>query len=181
VSSEIHDIIFSVDFVWCCSGVAAGVESMTKDAFKWSGSMDPKVMANKSARNCLLPMGLTSENVAAKYKVTREQQDQLAVASHQKAGAAIKAGMNNKLEYFRIIFGDVFHVVNLFFYRVTSPSFYSVRHLSISRGKQDARQKLETIKIFFLIISSHFSFSLTLLISPNAYQYQASSRRRSCR
>lgn len=37
-------------------------------------------------------MGITAENVAAKWGVTRQQQDELALTSHQRASAAIKAG-----------------------------------------------------------------------------------------
>jgi acetyl-CoA C-acetyltransferase len=37
-------------------------------------------------------MGTTAENVAAKFGITREQQDQFALASQNKAEAAIKAG-----------------------------------------------------------------------------------------
>ncbi|HVQ03745.1 MAG TPA: beta-ketoacyl synthase N-terminal-like domain-containing protein, partial [Burkholderiaceae bacterium] len=37
-------------------------------------------------------MGITAENVAKKYGVTREQQDALALASQQKAAAAQEAG-----------------------------------------------------------------------------------------
>jgi acetyl-CoA C-acetyltransferase len=37
-------------------------------------------------------MGTTAENVAQKYQITREEQDQFAAASQQKAGAAIAAG-----------------------------------------------------------------------------------------
>src|SRR3981081_2293621 len=37
-------------------------------------------------------MGVTAENVAAKWGITRQQQDELAVQSHQRALAAIKAG-----------------------------------------------------------------------------------------
>ncbi len=37
-------------------------------------------------------MGITSENVAARYNITREEQDKLAVQSHQRAAAAIKSG-----------------------------------------------------------------------------------------
>ncbi len=37
-------------------------------------------------------MGLSAEWIAAEYKVTREEQDQFALKSHQKAVAAIKAG-----------------------------------------------------------------------------------------
>ena len=37
-------------------------------------------------------MGLTAENVAREWQITREQQDQFALASQQKAEAAMKAG-----------------------------------------------------------------------------------------
>lgn len=37
-------------------------------------------------------MGLTAERVATKFKVSREDQDNFALASHQKAGAAVEAG-----------------------------------------------------------------------------------------
>jgi acetyl-CoA C-acetyltransferase len=37
-------------------------------------------------------MGITAENLAAKYDISRESQDQLALESHHKAEAAIKAG-----------------------------------------------------------------------------------------
>ena len=37
-------------------------------------------------------MGVTAENIAEKWGITRQQQDELAVQSHQRAAAAIKAG-----------------------------------------------------------------------------------------
>ena len=37
-------------------------------------------------------MGNTAEAIAAKYKITREEQDQISLISHQRARAAIKAG-----------------------------------------------------------------------------------------
>ncbi|MCX6002168.1 MAG: acetyl-CoA C-acetyltransferase [Chloroflexi bacterium] len=37
-------------------------------------------------------MGLTAENIAAKYGITREEQDKLGLLSHQRAMAAIKDG-----------------------------------------------------------------------------------------
>jgi len=37
-------------------------------------------------------MGITAENIAAKYGITREEQDKLGVLSHQRAMAAIKDG-----------------------------------------------------------------------------------------
>jgi acetyl-CoA acyltransferase len=39
-----------------------------------------------------LNMGLTAENLANKYEITREQADEFSLASHQKAAAAIQAG-----------------------------------------------------------------------------------------
>lgn len=39
-----------------------------------------------------LSMGLTAENVAAKYGITREQADEFALTSHHKAVAAIRSG-----------------------------------------------------------------------------------------
>jgi acetyl-CoA acyltransferase len=39
-----------------------------------------------------LSMGLATENVARKYEVTREQQDEFALRSHQRAAAAIREG-----------------------------------------------------------------------------------------
>ena len=38
-------------------------------------------------------MGNTAENIAAKYGITREEQDQMALLSHQRAMAAIKSGV----------------------------------------------------------------------------------------
>ena len=73
--------------------IAAGTESM---------SMVP-MMGNKVALNDAVfhgnenvaiayGMGITAENVARQWKVTREEQDAFAVASHQKASKAIAAG-----------------------------------------------------------------------------------------
>jgi len=77
-------------------GIGAGVESMTQAGGPMDGPMPPvnanAIMQNKLARDCMTPMGVTAENVAAKFNVTREQQDAMGVASHTKALAAQKAG-----------------------------------------------------------------------------------------
>eukprot|EP00403_Amphidinium_massartii_P010891 CAMPEP_0178413256 /NCGR_PEP_ID=MMETSP0689_2-20121128/22435_1 /TAXON_ID=160604 /ORGANISM="Amphidinium massartii, Strain CS-259" /LENGTH=409 /DNA_ID=CAMNT_0020034525 /DNA_START=115 /DNA_END=1344 /DNA_ORIENTATION=+ len=77
-------------------GIGGGVESMSMfpmtaaiDVNKISGS----VLDNEGAKSCLMPMGITSENVAAKWQITRQTQDEFAVASHKKAIAAQKAGL----------------------------------------------------------------------------------------
>jgi len=77
-------------------GIGAGVESMTQAGGPMDGPMPPvnanEIMTNKLARDCMTPMGVTAENVAERFKVTREQQDAMGVASHAKALAAQKAG-----------------------------------------------------------------------------------------
>jgi len=45
------------------------------------------------AAGCMVHPGITSENVAERWNISREQQDQLAVDSHKKAAAAQKAGL----------------------------------------------------------------------------------------
>lgn len=75
-------------------GIGAGVESMTSASPQgmWEGSVNPKIFLNEQAKACLLPMGITSENVSKKYGITRQEQDALAVQSHARAHAAIKSG-----------------------------------------------------------------------------------------
>ena len=50
------------------------------------------VIANQESADCLIPMGITSENVAADYNISRQVQDAFAAKSFQKAAAAQKAG-----------------------------------------------------------------------------------------
>ena len=52
-----------------------------------------RVLEDEGAQNCLVPMGITSENVATKYGITREQQDAFGANSMQKAVKAQKAGL----------------------------------------------------------------------------------------
>ncbi|EER94131.1 hypothetical protein BDA96_01G244400 [Sorghum bicolor] len=73
-------------------GIAAGLESMTVNKVSLDGQVNPKVELFSQARDCLLPMGLTSENVAHRFGITRLEQDQAAVESHRKAAAAAAAG-----------------------------------------------------------------------------------------
>ena len=50
------------------------------------------VLSCKEAEDCLIPMGITSENVARDFHVSREDQDAFAAASFQKAAKAQKEG-----------------------------------------------------------------------------------------
>ncbi|KAI8967532.1 Thiolase, N-terminal domain-containing protein [Mycotypha africana] len=73
-------------------GIGAGVESMTSDYFTRTNQFSKKLTTVPCVADCQLPMGITSENVAAEYGITRQEQDQFSVASHKKAAAAQKAG-----------------------------------------------------------------------------------------
>lgn len=73
--------------------IAAGVESMSKNTMGGSAAdLDPAVLSHPEARQCLTPMGMTSENVAEKYGITREMQDAMASESHTRALRAQKEG-----------------------------------------------------------------------------------------
>lgn len=76
-------------------GIAGGVESMSMYAMTDGIDFDKlstKILDNEMAGSCMMSMGLTSENVAAKYGITRETQDAMAAESHRRAVAAQKAG-----------------------------------------------------------------------------------------
>ena len=76
-------------------GIAGGVETMSNGSMKDMQSkkgMHESVFKNENAAACLIPMGITSENVARKYGIDRQMQDKLAYESHQKAAIALKNG-----------------------------------------------------------------------------------------
>lgn len=77
-------------------GVGSGTESMSLYDMNSSINVDAlseAVFDHDKARVCLTGMGETSENVAEKYGITREQQDAMAVESHRKASEAQKNGL----------------------------------------------------------------------------------------
>ena len=86
----------------CDVAVAGGAESMSRAAYflpagRWGQRMGdaPVVDAMTGALHDPFGhghMGVTAENIAAKYGFTREQQDEFSVASHQKAAKAMQAG-----------------------------------------------------------------------------------------
>ena len=80
-------------------GIGAGVESMS--LYDFSKAFDPPILSklvdeNKQAKSCKLPMGLTSENVASRYGITREMQDRFAAESQRKAAKAMEEGLLNQ-------------------------------------------------------------------------------------
>ncbi|MDQ8022700.1 MAG: acetyl-CoA C-acyltransferase [Moraxellaceae bacterium] len=74
--------------------IGAGTESMTVMPQMMGNkvSMNPAVFEKDENLAIAYGMGLTAERVATQYKVSREDQDAFAMASHQKAVAAIAAG-----------------------------------------------------------------------------------------
>lgn len=71
-------------------GIGAGVESMSQHKMGASslGEVNEDIFDHPGARDCLVPMGMTSENVAEKFSVSRDKQDKMALESHNKALAA---------------------------------------------------------------------------------------------
>ncbi len=72
--------------------IAAGTETMTMvPMMGHKVAMNPRVFSDDNVA-IAYGMGITAEKVAQEWKVSREDQDQFAYHSHQKAVAAIDAG-----------------------------------------------------------------------------------------
>jgi acetyl-CoA C-acetyltransferase len=86
----------------CDVAVAGGAESMSRAAYflpagRWGQRMGDAAAVDAMTGALHDPfgnghMGVTAENIAAKYGFTREQQDQFAIDSHKKASRAIDSG-----------------------------------------------------------------------------------------
>lgn len=55
-------------------GLAGGVETMSKNPMAWEGGVNPRLANFPGAQGCMMPMGVTSENVAEKFGVDRKTQ-----------------------------------------------------------------------------------------------------------
>jgi acetyl-CoA C-acetyltransferase len=83
--------------------VAGGDENMTRQPFLDYGARDGYKLGHRTVLDGTLslimdpwgdyPMGVTAENVARRYDVSRAEQDEFALRSQQRAAAAIKAGV----------------------------------------------------------------------------------------
>jgi len=72
---------------WSDITMGGGIESMTY--VPMGGSIPrPNPVFSKTQSDVFISMGLTAENVARRYHVSREQQDEFAFQSQQKAAAA---------------------------------------------------------------------------------------------
>ena len=73
--------------------LAGGTESMSMVPMMGNKvALSPEVFARDENIAIAYGMGITAEKVAEEWKISREQQDAFALASHQKAMAAIEAG-----------------------------------------------------------------------------------------
>ncbi|WP_286888439.1 beta-ketothiolase BktB [Pseudoalteromonas sp. ESRF-bin5] len=85
------------------AALAGGSESMSTSAYtlqsnRWGQKMGNSVMLDELTTTLQdpwdnNPMGITAENVAEKYKISREEQDNYAAQSHNKAAKAIEKGL----------------------------------------------------------------------------------------
>jgi acetyl-CoA acyltransferase len=72
--------------------LAGGTESMSMvPMMGFKPAFNPAVFSDENL-GIAFGMGITAENVASQWKVNREDQDQFALASHQKAVTAAKSG-----------------------------------------------------------------------------------------
>jgi acetyl-CoA acyltransferase len=93
-SSGLQAIAIAADRIMAGQGdvaVAGGTESMTMVPMG-GNKVAPNPWLMDHYPDAYLSMGLTAENLAKKYGITREQADEFSLASHQKALAALAAG-----------------------------------------------------------------------------------------
>ena len=95
-SSGVQAISMAADRIRCGDDdvvIAAGTESMSMVPMMGNKiALNQSVFTNNDNVGIAYGMGITAENVAKQWKVTREEQDAFAVTSHKKAMAAIAAG-----------------------------------------------------------------------------------------
>ncbi|WP_246942412.1 acetyl-CoA C-acetyltransferase [Bacillus pinisoli] len=83
--------------------VAGGMENMSQAPYLLEGARDGFKMGNQTLKDSMIQdglwcafndyhMGVTAENLCTQYEITREEQDEFAALSQEKAQAAIQAG-----------------------------------------------------------------------------------------
>ena len=78
--------------------ICAGVESMTRVKTGFDSLPYPFTEDQNNNPHLYLSMGITAENVAKKYNISRQEQQEFAIKSHEKAYMAQKNGkFNNEI------------------------------------------------------------------------------------
>ncbi len=93
-SSGLQAIAMAAERIMCGFAdviVAGGVESMSMVPMG-GNKLAPSPRLVEDHIEAYTPMGITAEFVAQRYNISREDQDQFALSSHQKAASAIKEG-----------------------------------------------------------------------------------------
>ena len=103
--SGLQAIVCAAQAIWlgdCEVAVAGGAESMSRAPYwlpgmRWGQRMQDGVAVDAMVGALTDPfdachMGVTAENVASDYGISREDQDALAAESHRRAAAATEAG-----------------------------------------------------------------------------------------
>ena len=93
-SSGLQAIAIGAEHIMCGFAdviIAGGVESMSMVPMGGNKTV-PNLKLIETYPEGYTAMGVTAENVARKYGISREDQDVFALRSHQKAAAAIKEG-----------------------------------------------------------------------------------------
>ena len=71
--------------------LCGGIESMSR-VMRGGFNFTPNSKLMQNAPDAYISMGLTAENVAKKYSITREEQEEFALKSHQKSSSAYHKG-----------------------------------------------------------------------------------------
>jgi len=93
-SSGLQAIAIGAEHIMCGFAdviIAGGVESMSMVPMGGNKTV-PNLKLIETYPEGYTAMGVTAENVARKFRISREEQDAFALKSHQKAAAATKAG-----------------------------------------------------------------------------------------
>jgi acetyl-CoA C-acetyltransferase len=109
-ASGMKSIMLAVQAIKCQDAeiiVAGGMESMNQAPYLLPKARWGYRMGTDQTIDCMIKdglwcamedvhMGITAENIAEKYKISREEQDEFAASSQQKTERAIKAGKFKK-------------------------------------------------------------------------------------
>ncbi len=93
-SSGLQAIVLAAERIMCGFAdviVAGGVESMSMVPMG-GNKLAPSPVLVENHIETFTPMGITAENVAQRFNISREDQDKFGLASQQKAAAATKEG-----------------------------------------------------------------------------------------
>ncbi|NLA12569.1 MAG: acetyl-CoA C-acyltransferase, partial [Firmicutes bacterium] len=93
-SSGLQSIALAAERIMCGFAdviIAGGVESMSMVPMGGNKTSPSPVLA-ETLIEAYTPMGITAENVADRFNISREDQDKLAYRSHMNAAKAIKEG-----------------------------------------------------------------------------------------